>query len=38
MKPLTLAAVGFDRYAKTKRRAVFLAEMKRWCHGRRCAG
>jgi len=29
MKPLMLAAVGFERYAKTTRRAVFLAEMDR---------
>jgi hypothetical protein len=29
MKQLTLAAAGFDRYAKTTRRAVFLAEMER---------
>jgi IS5 family transposase len=29
MKQLTLAAVGFERYAKTTRRAVFLAEMER---------
>jgi transposase, IS5 family len=29
MKQLTLAAVGFDRYAKTTRRAVFLIEMER---------
>src|SRR5437660_12608401 len=29
MKQLTLAAVGFDRYAKTTRRAGFLAEMER---------
>ena len=29
MKQLTLAAVGFDRYAKTTRRAAFLAEMER---------
>jgi hypothetical protein len=27
MKQLTLAAVGFERYAKTTRRAAFLAEM-----------
>jgi IS5 family transposase len=26
---LTLAAVGFERYAKTTRRAAFLAEMER---------
>jgi hypothetical protein len=38
MKQLTLATVGFDRYAKTTRRAVFLAEMQRSCRGRRCAG
>ena len=37
MKQLTLAAVGFERYAKTTRRAAFLAEMERvvswsaWC-------
>jgi IS5 family transposase len=29
MKQLTLAAVGFERYAKTTRRGVFLAEMER---------
>ena len=29
MKQLTLAAVGFERYAKTTRRALFLAEMER---------
>ena len=29
MKQLTLAAVGFERYGKTTRRAVFLAEMER---------
>ena len=29
MKQMTLAAAGFERYAKTTRRAVFLAEMKR---------
>ena len=29
MKQLTLAAVGFERYAKTTRRAVFLTEMER---------
>jgi hypothetical protein len=28
MKQLTLAAVGFERYAKTTRRAGFLAEME----------
>jgi transposase, IS5 family len=28
MKQLTLATVGFERYAKTTRRAVFLAEME----------
>ena len=28
MKQLTLAAAGFDRYAKTTRRAAFLAEME----------
>src|SRR5437660_10803940 len=28
MKQLTLAAVGFERYAKTTRRAAFLAEME----------
>jgi len=27
MKQLTLATVGFERYAKTTRRAVFLVEM-----------
>ena len=29
MKQLTLAAVGFERYAKTTRRAAFLTEMER---------
>jgi IS5 family transposase len=29
MKQLTLATVGFDRYAKTTRRAAFLTEMER---------
>src|SRR5437868_13022672 len=29
MKQLTLAAVGFERYAKTTRRAAFLVEMER---------
>src|SRR5438046_3015085 len=29
MKRLRLAAVGFERYAKTTRRATFLAEMER---------
>ena len=29
MKQLTLAAAGFERYAKTTRRAAFLAEMER---------
>ena len=29
MKQLTLAAVGFERYAKATRRATFLAEMER---------
>jgi IS5 family transposase len=29
MKQMTLAAVGFERYAKTTRRAAFLAEMER---------
>jgi IS5 family transposase len=29
MKQLTLAAVGFERYAKTTRRAAFLFEMER---------
>jgi IS5 family transposase len=28
MRQLTLAAVGFERYAKTTRRALFLAEME----------
>ena len=28
MKQLTLATAGFERYAKTTRRAVFLAEME----------
>ena len=34
MKQMTLSASGFDRYAKTTRRAAFLAEMERvipWC-------
>ena len=38
MKQMTLAAAGFERYAKTTRRAEFLAEMDRvvpW--GRLCA-
>src|SRR5215813_600513 len=29
MKQLTLAVVGFERYAKRTRRAIFLAEMER---------
>ena len=29
MKQLTLATVGFERYAKTTRRAAFLAEIER---------
>jgi IS5 family transposase len=29
MKQLTLATVGFECYAKTTRRAVFLGEMER---------
>jgi hypothetical protein len=29
MKQLPLATVGFERYALTKRRAAFLAEMER---------
>ena len=29
MKQLTLATVGFERYAKLTRRAAFLAEMER---------
>jgi len=29
IKQLTLAAVGFNRHAKTTRRAAFLAEMER---------
>jgi len=29
MKQLTLAATGFERYVKTTRRAIFLAEMER---------
>jgi IS5 family transposase len=29
MKQLTLATTGFERYAKTTRRAAFLAEMDR---------
>jgi IS5 family transposase len=28
MKQLTLATAGFERYAKTTRRAAFLAEME----------
>jgi hypothetical protein len=36
MKQLTLAAAGFERYGKTTRRAVFLAE--RVVAGRGCAG
>jgi len=28
MKQLTLARAGFERYGKTTRRAVFLAEME----------
>jgi hypothetical protein len=28
MKQMTLATTGFDRYAKTTRRARFLAEME----------
>ena len=28
MKQMTLATAGFDRYAKTTRRARFLAEME----------
>ena len=35
---MTLAAAGFERYAKTTRRAVFLAEMERVVPCRRCAG
>ena len=34
MKQMTLATAGFERYAKTTRRAAFLAEMERvvpWC-------
>jgi IS5 family transposase len=38
MKQLTLAAVGFERYVKTTRRAAFLAEVERIVPGRRCAG
>jgi len=38
MKQMTLATAGFERYGKTTRRAVFLAEMVRWFRGRRCAG
>jgi hypothetical protein len=37
MKQLTLATVGFERYAKTTRRAAFLDEMTASCRGRRCA-
>jgi IS5 family transposase len=29
MKQLTLVTVGFERYAKTARRTMFLAEMER---------
>ena len=29
MKQMRLATAGFERYAKTTRRAVFLAEMER---------
>ena len=29
MKPATLATGGFDRYAKTSKRAAFLAEVNR---------
>jgi IS5 family transposase len=29
MKQLTLATMGFERYAKTTRRAAFIAEMER---------
>ncbi len=29
MKQMTLATVGFERYAKTTRRATFMAEMER---------
>jgi len=29
MKQMTLATAGFERFAKTTRRAVFLAEMER---------
>jgi transposase, IS5 family len=29
MRQVTLATAGFERYAKTTRRAVFLAEMER---------
>ena len=29
MKQMTLATAGFECYAKTTRRAVFLAEMER---------
>jgi hypothetical protein len=29
MKQTTLATAGFERYGKTTRRAVFLAEMER---------
>ena len=29
MRQMTLAAAGFERYAKSTRRAVFLAEMER---------
>src|SRR5215813_7695705 len=31
MRQLTLAAVGFERYSKTTRRAAFLAEMGAGC-------
>jgi IS5 family transposase len=36
IKQLTLARTGFERYGKTTRRAVFLAEMEQWFRGRLC--
>ena len=37
MKQKTLATLGFDKYAKTTRRAVFLGEMDRVVTGLSCA-
>lgn len=37
MKQMSLARGGFDRYAKTTRRAAFLAEMDRVILGPICA-